>query len=134
MQLASALVARTVDACWRVFTDPALWIGLVPGLRSAHVLARTPDGLPLEIRFAYAGGVTYVLGYAYDLDARVVRWEPRGDAQGAVRGFARFEPTDAGTRLVYGLEHDGTRRSPEAEFDDPAVMADAFARLIEDAG
>lgn len=116
-----------------MFADPALWIGLVPGLRSAHVVERTADGLPREIRFAYAGGVEYVLVYAYDLAARVVRWEPGEDARGAVRGFVRFEVAEGGgTRLVYALEHDGTRTAPEVAFDDPQVMADAFARLIED--
>ena len=134
MQIASAVVARPVEDCWRVFTTPSFWVGFVPGLRSAHVLAAAPDGLPIEIRFSYAAGVSYVLHYSYDLDARVVRWEPRPGDRGAVRGFARFEVCAQGTRFVYALEHDGDRTSPEAEFDDPESLADGFARYMEELG
>jgi hypothetical protein len=132
VQIASVSVPRPVDACWRAFTSPAFWMHWVPGLRSARVLAATPEGLPGEVQFTYAAGVTYVLRYGYDLQARVVRWEPRAGDHGGVRGFARFDADEAGTRFVYGLEHDGTRTSPEADLDDPQSLAEAFARYMEE--
>jgi hypothetical protein len=130
VQIVSVLVPASPEACWRAFNSPPFWIAWVPGLRCSRVLAATPDGLPLEVWFEYAGGVSYVLHYSYDLATRVVRWEPREGDVGGVRGFARFELRGTETLVVYALEHDGTRTSIESQLDDPHVLADTFARYL----
>jgi hypothetical protein len=114
----------------RAFNSPAFWIAWVPGLRCSRVLASTPDGLPHEVWFEYAGSITYVLRYCYDIATRVVRWEPRESDVGGVRGFARFELRGTDTMVVYALEHDGARTSIESELDYPNVLADTFARYL----
>lgn len=133
MQVVEALVPASLEDCWQAFASPQFWIAWVPGLRGARVLSATAGGLPDEVAFDYAGGVSYVLRYRYDLDAHTVRWEPRPGDRGGVRGFARFEPRGgAQTFLVYALEHDGTRTSPEAELDDPRVLVDGFAAYLRE--
>jgi hypothetical protein len=145
VRIVEADIGRSVDACWHVFTDAVTMTSWVPGLRSANVVSMRDDGLPSEIEFAYAGGLAYALVYSYDVDARVVRWEPREPDRGAVRGFARFEPIrpslDAmagaidegtGTRMTYALEHDTGRRAAERMLDDAQLLVDAFVRRMNE--
>lgn len=103
----------------------------VPGLRVAEVV-EVEDGLPIEIRFDYAGGLAYSLRYTYDREGHVVRWEPRSADRGGVRGFARFEPDDDGTRFTYALEHDQGRKAAERALDDPRTLVEAFARWMHE--
>lgn len=102
----------------------------VPGLRTAEIVD-AHDGLPAEIHFDYAGNLSYSLRYDYDADNHTVRWEPRAGA-GGVRGFARFEPDDDGTRFTYALEHDTGRKAAERALDDPQMLVDAFARWMHE--
>ena len=145
MRIIEADIGRPVDACWHVFTDPATLTSWVPGLRSAHAIDVRDDGLPAQIGFVYAGGLSYALVYSYDVDARVVRWEPRDPERGAVRGFARFDPIrpsleamsgaideGTGTRMTYALEHDSGRRAAERMLDDPQLLVDAFVRRMNE--
>jgi len=133
MKIVSTVVSRPLDACWRVFTDPATMTAWVPGLRVAEVLAARSDGLAEQIRYEYAAGLSYTLSYTYDLDARVVRWEPREAMRGGVRGFARFTAIDGGTELTYALEHDAGRKAAERMLDDPSRLIEAFARHLHGA-
>src|SRR5262245_23335876 len=127
MRIVSAVVARPLDDCWRAFVDATSMPRWVPGLRAAELVEFDADGLPTEIRFDYAGGLSYSLRYAYDTEGHVVRWEPCDEAseRGGVRGFARFEPNEEdeeGTRVTYALEHDEGRKAAERALDDPSML------------
>lgn len=134
MKTVSIEIARSVDACWEVFVDAAKLTSWVPGLREARVVSRRGDGLPHEIEFAYAGGLTYGLIYSYsvDLDERTVRWEPREGQTGGLRGFAQFVTTEQGTDFTYSMEHDGGRKAAERALDDPNYLLAAFARRMHE--
>jgi len=130
MKIVSQLVARPLDACWNAFVDPSAMTRWVPGLVAAVVDERRPDGLPSEVRYEYTSLLAYALVYTYDLDAHVVRWEPREASRGGVRGFARFAAVDGGTEVTYALEHDGGRLAAERALDDPKVALAAFAQFM----
>lgn len=132
MQIVSTVVGRPLDACWRVFTDPTQMTAWVPGLRKASVIEAGDDGLPCEVQFEFATDLLYSLDYTYDLEAHVVRWEPRAGETGAVRGFARFDPHDDGTEVTYALEHDPGRKAAERAIDNPRLLVEAFARLMHE--
>jgi uncharacterized protein YndB with AHSA1/START domain len=130
MRIVSTVVARPIEACWRVFTDPSTMGDWVPGLHAVTIVRSRPDGLPQEARFEYAADLTYSLIYTYDLDASVVRWEPLEAQRGGVRGFARFTAVEGGTEMTYALEHDGGRKAAERSLDDPKMLIEAFARRM----
>jgi hypothetical protein len=132
MQIVSTVVGRSLDACWRVFTDPTQMTAWVPGLRVALVIETGEDGLPREVQFEFATDLLYSLDYTYDLDAHVVSWEPRAGETGAVRGFARFDTVDDGTQVTYALEHEAGRKAAERAIDNPRLLVDAFARLMHE--
>jgi uncharacterized protein YndB with AHSA1/START domain len=127
---ASAFIPRPPDACFRVFTNPALLPAWVPGLRRARVIAVGSDGLPTEILFEFSTSLTYSLVYAYDAAARDVRWEPRIGKRDAVRGGARFAPIDGGTRMTYELELGDARSSVDGAADHARALVDAFAQWM----
>jgi hypothetical protein len=128
----SANVARPLEACWRAFIDATKMPNWVPGLRAAELVEFDPDGRPTEIRFVYAGGLSYSLRYTYDLESNIVSWEPCSDDRGGVRGFAQFEPDEDGTRVTYALEHDEGRKAAERALDDPRTLVEAFARWMHE--
>lgn len=130
MQIVTVVIARPIEACWQVFTDPNALIRWVPGLRAAWLVDVRPDGLPAEVQFEFGSSLVYALLYGYDVEQRVVRWEPRPGEHGAVRGFARFEAVDGGTALTYALEHEDGRKALDRAIDDPKTLVDAFARLM----
>jgi hypothetical protein len=130
MEIVSTDVQRPLDACWHVFTTPSVLVHWVPGLVGASLIAARPDGLPREVKFEFAAGLVYSLLYSYDVTEHVVRWEPREHDKGAVRGFARFEPADGGTRLTYALEHEPGRKAAERALDDPELLIGSFARYM----
>ncbi len=132
MKIVSTQVGRPIDACWQVFVDPSKMPTWVPGLREAKVVSRRADGLAHEIEFIYAAALSYALVYTYDLDAHVVRWEPREGQRGGVRGFARFTAVDDGTEMTYAMEHDDGRKAAERALDDPNVLIEAFARRMHE--
>jgi uncharacterized membrane protein len=123
METATAFVAADADECWRVFTDVAQLTSWVPGLRSAEILTKE-RGLPAEIHFEY-GSFAYTLVYNYD-PRREVRWQPKLGKSLGVSGFARFEPSDGGTRVTYGLESGASRTDPI----DLEALLDAFSRRM----
>ena len=141
MQIVTATIARTVEECWRVFVNPAEMPAWVPGLRDVRLIESRADGLPLEIQFEFgAGELIYSLIYTYDVADRVVRWEPRGNDHGAVRGFAQLEPFAGGsgdaskltyTKVTYALEHDTHRKAAERMLDAPKTNLAAFVRYME---
>jgi hypothetical protein len=130
VKIVNRVVARPLEACWGVFTDPATMSSWVPGLIRAQVIEVRPDGLPEQLRFEYASELVYALAYTYDLDAHVVRWEPTEAERGGVRGFARFTAVDGGTELTYALEHEPGRKAAERMLDDPNMLVEAFARRM----
>jgi hypothetical protein len=119
-------IKRSPDACWRVLVDASLMTAWVPGLRRANVVATDDAGRPREILFEFSTSLTYSLIYTYDVAAREVRWEPRSGARDAVRGFARLDPSDDGTKLTYGLEQGGGRSNADRVIGDPEVLVSAF--------
>jgi hypothetical protein len=123
VETVTTVVPREVDACWRVFTDIARLTTWVPGLRSAEILT-LERGLPAEIHFEF-GTFAYTLVYSYDRANHEVRWQPKLGKAGGVTGFARFEPTDGGTRFTYALAP-GQARTAE----DLAPLVEAFARRM----
>ena len=120
MRIVSAVVSRPVEACWRAFTDAARMPTWVPGLRSATLVEKDSEGLPVEVRFAYVAGLDYALVYTYDKARRVVRWEPRPDE------------VEDGTRFTYALEHDEGRKAAERALDDPNRLVEAFSRWMHE--
>lgn len=132
MQTVSTVVSRPIEACWRVFTDPRALTAWVPGLRAALVIETTDDGLPREIQFEFGAELIYSLVYSYDIEARIVRWEPRPGEHGAVRGFASFEEDGDATRVTYALEHETGRKAIDRAIDDPKLLASAFARWMHE--
>jgi hypothetical protein len=129
VQTLTAYVDRDPAHCWRVFIDAALWPLWVPGLRRAQVIAME-RGLPAEVHFEYADSLAYTLVYAYDVERREVRWEPKLGKREGVRGFARFEPIDRGARMTYGLEHGEGRTERERALGDPEALVAAFVRWM----
>ena len=125
MITALAHIPRSPEHCFRVFTNAELLAAWVPGLRRVRVIAPDPDGRPLEILFEFARSMTYSLVYGYDVAALEVRWEPRVGKRDAVRGMARFESFDGGTRMTYAIEL-GDARAPSED-------AGAVGREIVDA-
>ena len=130
MRTATGYLAHAPDTCWRRFTDAQLLGAWVPGLRRSRVIVLGADGLASEIQFELAASLTYTLVYSYDLAAREVRWEPRAGKRDAIRGFARFEAFDHGTRMTYGLEEGGGRSAVEAALGEPDVFVEAFTRWL----
>jgi hypothetical protein len=134
MRTVSEVIARPVEACWSAFTEHAAMPRWVPGLRAAQLVEFDVTGLPYEVRFTYAAGLTYSLRYTYDVDNFEVRWEPvdNESERGGVRGYARFETVDDGTRFTYTLEHDEGRKAAERALDDPRTLVAAFARWMHE--
>lgn len=130
MPSASKLIARSPEACWRHFTDAGTLLGWVPGLRRVRIVAVLPDGLASEVAFEFSTSRTYSLVYRYDLAARTVAWEPRIGLRDAVRGSARFDAEDGGTRVTYTTEEGESRSAAERLVDDPHVLLEAFARWM----
>jgi Polyketide cyclase / dehydrase and lipid transport len=127
MPTASIFVPRSPADCWRHFTDAATLMAWVPGLRRARTVAVGADGLPLEVAFEFSESRTYSLVYRYQLEPRLVSWQPRIGLRDAVSGSARFDAEDAGTRVTYTTERGDSRSPAEREIDDPAVLLAAFA-------
>jgi uncharacterized protein YndB with AHSA1/START domain len=118
----SGFVARSPDRCWRAFTDATLLPAWVPDVRKVRVVRRYPDGLAHEVLFELGASRTYSLVYSYDQETRTVRWEPGAGKRDAVRGFARIDTWDGGTRMTYATG---------AQHEDARSMIAAFARWIE---
>lgn len=130
MQIVDTVVERPIEACWRSFTDTTCMTEWVPGLCDVRVIETDDAGLPLEIQFELAAGLLYSLVYTYERENHLVRWEPRVGELGAVRGFARFERVEGGTRFTYALEHQPGRRAAAKASDDPHMFVEAFARWL----
>lgn len=112
-----------------MFTDAALLTLWVPGLRTAQVISKA-RGLPEEIHFEFASSLAYTLVYRYDLDRHEVRWEPKLGKRDGVRGFARFEASDRGTLLTYGLEQGEARGPEERSLGDLETLVASFTRWM----
>jgi uncharacterized protein YndB with AHSA1/START domain len=130
MRSATVLLPQSVEACWRAFTDASLLRAWVPGLRLVTVISRGGMGLAKEILFELASGHTYTLVYNYDVAAHEVRWEPQLGKRDAVRGHAKFEAVDGGTRFTYALEQGDGRSEAERELGSLEPLVAAFAQWM----
>lgn len=124
----AGFIARSPATCWRGLTDAASLPAWLPGLRRARVIEARPDGLAREVLFDFGSSLSYSLVYDYVPERREVTWEPRVGRRDAVRGFARIEPWDGGSRLTYALEPVDAGRGAAGE---PRELVAAFARWIE---
>jgi hypothetical protein len=130
VQTVSVVVPKDPQTCWRLFTDISLLGAWVPGLRRSQVLAKE-RGMPLEVHYEFAESRAYTLVYSYDAERREVRWQPKLGRRDGVTGFARFEETDGGTLLTYGLEHGEARSASDRELGDAEkLVASLQAWLI----
>lgn len=102
----------------------------MPGLRKARVISLDAEGRALEILFEFGASLTYSLVYAYDAAAREVTWKPRTGRHDAVAGFVKFEATETGTQMTYGLEHGDGRSPSETAVGDISALVASFVRWI----
>jgi hypothetical protein len=130
MRTATTFIRRSPEACWRVLVDPTLLPCWVPGLRSAVVISSGPFGLPSEVLFEFSTSLTYTLTYTYDLDAREMRFEPKLGRRDAVRGFARVDAFDDGTRFEYGLEVGEGRSAVDQAIGNIEALVESFSRWM----
>ncbi len=128
MATASTFIARTPADCWRLFIDATVLTAWVPGLRRARVVATDATGRAREVAFEFAASRTYSLVYDYDADARKVAWASRLGQRDGVRGWARFDPEDGGTRVTYATEDGPARTADERALDEPHRLLAEFAR------
>ena len=128
---ASIVIRRHPQACWLAFTQVETLCAWVPGLRAARLIAKAPNAMPSEIEFEFAAH-RYTLSYAYEgtETAKIVRWHPKSNHGDAVRGWARFEPYDGGTRIEYELIPGPARSKLERHLDNPEELLGAFARWM----
>lgn len=124
-------VARSPEQCWRALTDASLLAAWVPGLRRARVIELDGNGFAREVLFEFSASLSYSLVYSYDRAALAMRWEPRIGKRDAVRGFARFERCDDGTKMIYALEQGSGRSAADQSLGDPEATLVAFARWVE---
>ena len=124
-------IGRSPDQCWRALTDASLLAAWVPGLRRARVVEVETSGLAREVLFEFSTSLSYSLVYTYDAAALELRWEPRIGKRDAVRGFARFEACDSGTKMIYALEQGAGRNASDLALADPETTLVAFARWVE---
>ena len=129
METATALVARDVDACWRIFIDANQLTSWVPGLRRAQVITKE-RGLPSEIHFEFASSHAYTLVYRYDRERREVHWVPKLGKRDGVTGFARFDAEGDATQITYGLEQGDARSAAERALSDPQPALAAFTAYL----
>ena len=132
MRSVTTYIRRSPDACWKVLTDATVLTGWVPGLRRARVITTDDAGLAREVQFEFSTSLTYSLVYTYDAAAREMRWEPRLGKRDGVRGVARVEAFDEGTRLTYELEHGDGRSAADQELGDLDALVAAFARWMHE--
>jgi uncharacterized protein YndB with AHSA1/START domain len=131
MRTVTTYIRRPPDACWSALIDASVLTGWVPGLRRARVVATDDTGLPREIQFEFSTSLVYSLVYTYDGAAREVRWEPRLGKRDGVRGFARVDPFDEGSRITYALEPGDGRSPADRALGDLDALVAAFARWME---
>lgn len=127
----TVFIPRDPATCWRVFTDAGLLPAWVPGLRRAQIITKE-RGLASEVHFEFSSSLTYTLVYTYDLEHREVSWQPKLGRRDGVSGFARFEPSEDGTRVTYGLEPGDGRSPAELELGDLRLLADAFTTWMRE--
>ena len=124
-------ISRSPAQCWRALADASLLAAWVPGLRRARVIELDASGFAREVLFEFSTSLSYSLVYTYDVDALELHWEPRIGKRDAVRGFARFESCDGGTKMTYAIEQGAGRNASNLAVGDPEAVLVAFARWVE---
>ena len=119
------VLRRSPDECYREFCDvrtARLWL---PGLKKVRVARDDARGRALEATYELGDALSYALVYAYDDEARKVRWVPSAGLLDGVSGYAEFAPHPEGCRFTYALESVRGRSPHHAE-----EVARAFAAYV----
>lgn len=95
------------------------------------MIDRDENGRAREVLFEFSASLTYSLVYSYDVPTRELRWEPRMGKRDGVRGYARLDACDTGTRMTYALEQGPGRSPSDLALGDPEALLVAFARWVE---
>lgn len=125
----NAFIPMSPERCWKAFTDVAMLLSWVPGLRRARVVRAGTGGLPLEVAFEFGATLSYSLVYEHDAEQRIVRWQPRVGRRDGVTGSARFEPEGEGCRVTYSSEPN-VHASEERAHESPRRILDAFVAWV----
>jgi hypothetical protein len=119
------VLPATPEDCYRQFCDTTLTRLWLPGLKQLKVVRTDEQGRAIEIRYSVGESLTYALVYAYDDDAKRVRWVPSSGVQDGVSGFASFEPHPEGCSFSYSIDSRRGRQPLHAE-----EVAHAFAEWM----
>lgn len=116
------VLPATADDAYLQFCDTTLTRLWLPGLKALKVVRTDAQGRALEVRYSVGESLTYALVYAYDDDAKKVRWVPSSGGMDGVSGFATFEPHADGCSFSYSIDSRRGRQPLHAE-----EVAHAFA-------
>jgi hypothetical protein len=120
------ILRATAEDAYRQFCDTTLTRLWLPGLKALKVVRTGPQGRAVEVRYSVGQSLTYALVYAYDDEAKRVRWVPSSGAQDGVSGFAAFEPHADGCVFSYSIDSRRGRQPLHAE-----EVAHAFGEWME---
>ena len=121
------LIPRPADVCYRAFCDISssrLW---VPRLKKVRVVRKDDAGRAIEVSYEHEA-LSYALVYAYDDEARKVRWVPSAGVLDGVSGHAEFAPHPEGCVFRYALDSLRGRQPGHTE-----EVARAFAGWVSHA-
>ena len=117
------------DDAYRQFCDVSLTRLWLPGLKKLKLVRSDERGRAREVSYSLGETLTYALVYAYDDDARRVRWVTSAGVQDGVSGFAAFEPDPEGCKFSYSIDSQRGRAPGHLE-----SVADAFAQWVRRSG
>ena len=109
------VLSSTPEDAYRQFCDTTLTRLWLPHLKQLKVVRTDAQGRAVEVRYSVGESLTYALVYAYDDEARKIRWVPSSGAMDAVSGFASFEPNAEGCSFSYSIESRRGRQPLHAE-------------------
>jgi hypothetical protein len=133
-------IACDAALCWSLLADPRLVPEWIAGVADADVVATDDRGRPIDVRFVgmpSTAAIAYQLAYAYDDDARRIRWSTVDDAERRVAGEAWIVDLGASRcRLHYALDSWAAGSLPRwardtLADDTPARAVGAFQRFAE---
>ena len=119
------VLPSTPEDAYHQFCDTSLTRLWLPGLKQLKVVRTDAKGRAVEIRYSVGESLTYALVYAYDDEAKKVRWVPSAGVMDGVSGFASFEPHAEGCSFSYSIDSRRGRQPLHAE-----EVAHAFAEWM----